>query len=120
MNSNPRDDGLGWIAIDFDGTLAEYDHYRGDDHTGAPIEAMVQLVRKWLREERDVRLFTARHPSPALRRWMREHLGEILPITATKDRHMQLLIDDRAIGTARNSGVLDAPERLKELKVEED
>ena len=114
--SNPRDAGLGWIGVDFDGTLAHYDGFKGSEHVGAPIEAMVKLVRKLLREDRDVRLFTARHPSPALRRWMKEHLGEVLPITSTKDHHMQLLIDDRAIGTKRNSGVLDAPERLEELK----
>lgn len=112
----PREDGLGWVGIDLDGTLAHYDGFKGEDHVGAPIEPMVKLVRKMLREGRDVRLFTARTPHPAVRRWMVEHLGALLPITNTKDHHMQLLIDDRAIGVERNTGVLDAPERLKELK----
>jgi len=115
-DAKDRADGDGWIGVDFDGTLATYDHYRGDEHTGEPIEPMVRLVRKWLREGKDVRLFTARKPHPALRRWMVEHLGALLPITATKDPGMQLLIDDRAIGVERNTGVLDKPERLKEVK----
>ena len=111
-----RKDGKGWVGIDFDGTLAHYDHYRGDEHTGEPIEPMVRLVRKLLLSGCDVRLFTARKPHPALRRWMKEHLGQVLPITNVKDPGMQLLIDDRAIGVERNTGALDAPERLKEIK----
>ena len=71
---------------------------------GAPIEPMVRRVRKWLREGRDVRLFTARKPHPALRRWMRDHLGEILPITNTKDHHLQFFLDDRAVQVERNTG----------------
>ena len=111
-----RQEGNGWIGVDLDGTLAHYDHYRGDEHVGAPIDAMVKRVRKWLREGKDVRLFTARKPHPAIRRWMVEHLGALLPITSVKDPGMQLLIDDRAIGVERNTGVLDNEDRLKEIK----
>lgn len=102
--SDPRAKGEGWIGVDFDGTLAHYDHFRGEDHVGTPVELMVRKVRKWLREGLDVRLFTARKPSPVLRKWMREHLGKILPITNVKDRHMQALYDDRAVGIKRNTG----------------
>lgn len=90
--------------MDFDGTLAHYDHYRGDEHTGAPIDEMVKRVRKWLAEGRDVRLFTARKPHPALRKWMQDHLGTVLKITNTKDSHMQVLYDDRAVNVKRNVG----------------
>lgn len=113
---NPRSKGDGWIGVDLDGTLAQYDHYRGDAHVGAPIPAMVQRVRAWIDEGRDVRLFTARKPHPAIRKWMQQHLGKVLPITHTKDYHMQLLIDDRAIGVQRNTGKLDTEQRLKELR----
>ena len=50
------------------------------------------------------RLFTARKPHPAIRRWMREHLGTALPITHTKDYMMQALYDDRAVQVRRNKG----------------
>lgn len=106
MNSL-REQGDGWIGVDFDGTLAHYDHFRGKDHVGAPIDKMVTRVRKWLAEGKDVRLFTARTPSPAIRKWMKDHLGQILPITNTKDRHMQALYDDRAVQVKRNTGETD-------------
>lgn len=104
MSTDPRKENHGWIGVDLDGTLAHYDKYRGDDHVGKPIEGMVKRVRQWIDEGRDVRLFTARKPHPAIRRWMAEHLGAILPITNTKDYHMQALYDDRAVQVERNTG----------------
>jgi hypothetical protein len=50
----------GWIAVDFDGTLARYDGWFGPDHLGEPIPAMVDRVKKWIAEGREVRVFTAR------------------------------------------------------------
>lgn len=103
---NPRDRGFGWVGIDFDGTLAHSDKQHGPEKLGEPIDSMVRKVRRMLREGRDVRLFTARKQEsyPALRRWMQEHLGEILQITNTKDHKMQALYDDRAVTVPRNSG----------------
>jgi len=113
--TDPRTPDKAWIGVDLDGTLAHYDHYRGDDFVGAPIEPMVRRVRKWVNDGKDVRLFTARAPHPAIRKWMRQHLGVILPITRTKDPSMVLLIDDRAVGVERNTGKLDNEARLKEV-----
>ena len=107
MANDNRDEGAGWIGVDLDGTLAHYDEYRGDAHVGKPIEPMVRRVRKWLHEGRDVRLFTARTPHPAIRRWMKEHLGQVLPITNTKDHKMQALYDDRVVQVERNTGLTD-------------
>lgn len=104
MRADPRKENDGWIGVDLDGTLAEYTTYKGDDHVGKPIDKMVKRVRKWLDEGRDVRLFTARKPHPAIRRWMVEHLGVALPITNVKDHHMQALYDDRAVQVERNTG----------------
>jgi len=112
---NPRDEHEGWIGVDLDGTLAHYDHFRGDDHIGAPVESMVKRVRKWIRDGVDVRLFTARQPSPVIRRWMRDHLGAILPITNTKDAHMQVLYDDRVVGVKRNTGEVFSDENEKQV-----
>ena len=102
-----------WVGVDFDGTLATYDHYRGDDHTGDPVEPMVKLVRKLLHDGVDVRLFTARKPHPALRKWMKEHLGVILPITNVKDPGMIVMYDDRAINVQRNTGKLSGAENVQ-------
>ena len=50
----------GWIGVDLDGTLAEYNGWQGPANIGAPIPAMVERVKAWLEEGRDVRIFTAR------------------------------------------------------------
>ena len=102
-----RDHGKGWVGVDFDGTLAQSGHDSGPEDVGLPIEPMVRRVRKWIRDGRDVRLLTARKPSPTLRRWMREHLGAILPITNKKDHDMQFLVDDRAVHAERDTGKIN-------------
>lgn len=102
-----------WIGVDFDGTLATYDHYRGDDHVGNPVEPMVRLVRKFLHDGVEVRLFTARKPHPVLRKWMKEHLGQVLPITNVKDPGMIAMYDDRAINVQRNTGKLSGAENVQ-------
>jgi hypothetical protein len=50
----------GWIGVDFDGTLATYGTWAGADHVGEPIAPMVERVKRWLAEGREVRIFTAR------------------------------------------------------------
>jgi hypothetical protein len=117
VTTDPRAEGDGWIGIDFDGTLARYDRYRGEAHFGEPIEPMVRRVRAWLRDGRDVRLFTARRASPGLRRWSAENLGRVLPVTATKDHELVALIDDRAVGAERNTGAVDENRLAELLKV---
>ena len=94
-----------WIGVDLDGTLAHYTGYKGDDHVGTPIAPMVQMVKRWLYEGKyEVRIFTARAPHPAIRKWCKEHLGQVLKITNTKDSGMIALYDDRAVGVKRNEG----------------
>ena len=117
----------GWIGVDLDGTLAEYHGWQGTDHIGAPIQSMVERVKQWLAEGRDVRIFTARawpsgtssafDPTPnnradeaykameVIRAWCFEHIGRTLPITCTKDYGMVELWDDRAVQVIPNTGI---------------
>lgn len=105
-----------WIGVDLDGTLAVYDGFKGETHIGAPILPMVIRVRLWLAAGLDVRLFTARaHEASeeclqAMRDWCREHLGQEIPITATKDHGMVAFYDDRAVQVARNTGAIISTE----------
>jgi hypothetical protein len=103
----------GWIGVDLDGTLAHYDDWEGIEHIGAPIGPMVKRVRAWLEQGIEVRIFTARvggspeqaaTARPYIERWCREHLGEVVPITATKDFGMYELWDDRAVQVECNTG----------------
>jgi len=56
----------GWIGVDFDCTLAEYHGWNGGE-LGPPIPAMVERVKAWLAEGREVRIFTARVAETGLR-----------------------------------------------------
>lgn len=103
----------GWIGVDLDGTLAEYHGYQGPAHIGAPIAPIVGKVKEWLAEGREVRIFTARvYDDPegvaeaAIRAWCKEHVGQELAVTCTKDFHMIWLVDDRAIAVETNTGRL--------------
>jgi hypothetical protein len=109
----------GWIGVDLDGTLAEYDEWRGPTEIGAPVPAMVERVKRWLGEGREVRIFTARAflgPGQdlvvrAIQEWSREHLGAVLLITCIKDFGMIELWDDRAVSVEPNTGRQLAPSR---------
>ena len=116
----------GWIAVDLDGTLAYYDHWRGPAHIGDPIPAMLRRVKKWVAEGYDVRIFTARcdggkvalsmgNPDGAQVRdvdvvrkhiedWCLMHVGCVLPITNVKDYGMIEQWDDRAVQVEPNTG----------------
>jgi hypothetical protein len=102
----------GWIGVDFDGTLAEYHGWVPG--LGAPVAAMVERVKAWRAEGREVRIMTARASVPDDRQraaqvalieaWCVEHLGEVLPVTNEKDLAMLELWDDRAVTVEENTG----------------
>lgn len=109
----------GWIAVDFDGTLAVYNGWVSPEHTGEPIQPMVDRVKGWIEEGKDVRIFTARiYAAPdnadmqwkaarsllAIQSWSQMYLGKILPVTCTKDFGMIELWDDRCTQVEPNTG----------------
>lgn len=107
-----------WIGVDLDGTLVEYHGWVDSGHLGAPITPMVERIREWLAEGVDVRIFTARvgpnqYPdcegcirksTEAINAFCLEAFGRTLPLTATKDRFMFELWDDRCVCVGRNRG----------------
>lgn len=98
----------GWIAVDLDGTLAEYDHWRGVEHIGDPIRPMVTRVKSWLDKGLRVKIFTARasvpEAVPHIVKWCQTHLGHRLEVTDRKDMDMRQLWDDRAVTVEFNTG----------------
>jgi len=122
----------GWIGVDLDATLAHYDHWRGIDHIGKPIPAMVERVQGWIAQGINVRIMTARvYPLPVTHTcdginlnsanltdrekeaykaahfiflWCEEHIGDRLPVTCQKDLSMVSLWDDRAVQVEPNTG----------------
>lgn len=105
----------GWIGVDLDGTLAQYDGWKGPNHIGPPVPKMVARVKKWLADGWEVRIFTARVSTPdarerdsviaAINSWCRVNFGQVLPITNVKDYGMVELWDDRAVQVEQNTGV---------------
>lgn len=96
----------GVIAVDLDGTLAEYDRWRGPEHVGRPIKRMRIRVVRWLAEGREVVILTARTQDsyPAIRKWCLKHLHQELPITNEKHWSMTEIWDDRAVQVIPNTG----------------
>lgn len=102
----------GWIAVDLDGTLAEYHGWVSEEHIGAPVAPMVERVKEWLAAGREVRVFTARVAGEEAQRiksfieaWCLEYVGVILPVTNKKDYGMIELWDDRCIQVIPNKGL---------------
>ena len=116
-----------WIAVDLDGTLAEYHGWVNTFHIGPPIPAMVARVKAWLAGGKDVRIFTARVDGAVgggsgnadvdqryrdvdtitkmIQDWCEEHVGARLPVTCKKDYGMVELWDDRCVQVIPNTGV---------------
>lgn len=99
------------ILVDLDGTLAHAPRGAFDPtHIGLPVQPMLNRVRKWLSEGKDVRIFTARADKPesvkAIRAWL-DNLGlqAITEITNQKDYNTAEIYDDRAITIIRDMGI---------------
>lgn len=96
-----------WIGVDLDGTLAEYTSSKNKS-IGDPIEPMMQRVKQWIDDGKEVRIFTARASDEdqikAVAKWLsNQGIGD-LAITNVKDFDMIELWDDKAIRVKRNTG----------------
>lgn len=101
----------GWVGVDLDGTLAHYEGWNGG--IGRPIMPMVERVKQWLAEGREVRICTARvsqaeegwvDQERQIKAWCKEHIGVELAVTCSKDFAMVELWDDRAVTVEMNTG----------------
>ncbi len=124
QHKDPAGAGRKWIAVDLDGTLAE-DCTVPEDvwRIGAPIPAMVDMVKAWMANGFEVRIFTARvgccggtssiatdddrfadHQRRLIENWCITVFGVPLKVTATKDFQMIALYDDRCVPVETNTG----------------
>lgn len=101
----------GWIAVDLDGTLAQYDEWRGEDHIGEPIEKMVRRILYWVEQGIEVKIFTARasnDPTGKIKKiiqnWLVKNGMPKLEITCQKDYGMIECWDDRSVQVIPNTG----------------
>lgn len=125
--------GKSWIGVDLDGTLATYDKWVNWNIFGEPIKPMVDRIKIWIKEGKEVKIFTARVAfdtdicvlsgekftkqmmTEAIQNWCSEVIPNWRPeITATKDFNMIELWDDRAIQVIPNTGISLAEAHLAE------
>lgn len=117
----------GWIAVDLDGTLAIYENWHKNEWSiGRPIPQMVDRVKQWILEGKEVKILTARAGLTAARndkdgqsatleyknkqvilinQWCLKVFGQKLPVTACKDFKMIEYWDDRCIQVIPNTGI---------------
>lgn len=119
-----------WIGVDLDGTLARFACDWATDYRniGEPVPAMVERVRGWIDEGREVRIMTARADRnwkrgsskelvqlddkayaeviKSIETWCETNLGKRLPVTNCKDYDMEVLYDDRARQVEKDTGRL--------------
>lgn len=107
----PTRDEPAWIGVDLDGTLARYEGWKGIEHIGEPVPAMLDKVQKLLESGKPVRIFTARvsgadapEASEHIAKWCKKHLGRVLPITHEKTMSCEEIWDDRAKQVRKNEG----------------
>jgi len=99
-----------WTGVDLDGTLAYYNRASSYERIGAPVPAMLALVKKMINNGIRVKIFTARVQDPEqvliIQKWLKDNGLPELEITNVKDFNMQRLYDDRCIQVERNTGRL--------------
>ena len=99
-----------WIGVDLDGTLAMWDGWKGHEHIGEPIPAMLERVKRWIKMDIEVRVFTARASVPEhiepVEKWLKKNGLGGLRVTNEKDYRMLQLWDDRCVQVIPNSGEL--------------
>ena len=113
-----------WVGVDLDGTLAEFDGWKGVEHIGRPIHAVVENVKRLLMSGHNVKIFTARahEGAPAVKaihNFLFQNGIPKLEVTATKDFDMLFCIDDRALQVVSNKGIF-VQDEVKRLKRELD
>ena len=112
--------------VDLDGTLAEYDGWKGHLHIGNPIPKMLKRVLRWIKQEDEVVIFTARispesrftkakdveETIKAVEDWCVKYIGQKLKVTCEKG-YFDKCYDDRSEHISRNKG-MTREERLLE------
>lgn len=98
-----------WIGVDLDGTLVHFNGWRGFEHVGKPVPAMLKRVREWLDKGYRVKIVTARaaHPEgiPPVRKWLKKQGLEQMEVTNCIDNDLIELWDDRGVQILTNKGI---------------
>lgn len=104
-------------AVDWDGTLVEYNGYKGPGEYGPPVPSMLARIKGWLAGGHEVIIYTSRvsvehNPErvilecKAIDHALASMGLPLLQITANKYMRIDEFWDDRAIRVMRNTGTI--------------
>lgn len=90
------------IFVDLDGTLAQYNGWKGISDIGNPVPVMANRVKQWLNSGDTVKIFTARVSQKhdgrdiklakqAIKEWTLKHFGKALEAVSDKDRSTKVM-----------------------------
>ena len=99
------------IAVDFDGTLAQYEEGQPLGFIGEPVWRMVRWVQYQLALGNQVEIFTARiyqneQAIPQIQDWLEDAGLPRLPVGNIKRPDFSLFVDDRARQCLKNEGII--------------
>lgn len=103
------------IAVDLDGTLAEYHGERDNTFIGKPIPAMVGKVRAASERGATIYIFTSRLAQPIMNdeqmdlipNWLDSNYIPYEKVTGVKLQEIDEFWDDRAVGVVKNTGIFN-------------
>lgn len=104
----------GYILVDLDHTLGHYTTHKEQGlNIGDPIPAMVERIKRWLKDGEDVRIFTARasradfkgsDEEKMIQEWCESVFGHPLQIQNWKCFDCKAIWDNIAVTVEVNSG----------------
>jgi hypothetical protein len=83
------------VAIDFDGVLADYRGWQGDEITGSPIAGAREFIKTLLAENYEVIIFSTRKFS-VVHQWLAIHDFPLNVVITDRKLPALCYIDDRA------------------------
>ena len=103
-----------WLAVDLDGTLAQYHGWVSEEHIGEPVVSIVAAINARRAAGWKVAIFTARvsgdagesyRAEAAIWKWLDFYNIKVEGITCTKHKHFSEFWDDRARQVIFNKGL---------------
>lgn len=94
-----------WIAVDFDGVLANYSGYKGKDVLGSPMPGAARAIGELKKRGWRVLVYTTRPVTPKLKQWFKRHriaydainTNSMNPPNTSVKPRVDVWLDDRAV-----------------------
>lgn len=93
------------VAVDFDGTIAKFDGWKGEEHIGDPIPGAKEALTKLKEQGHVIIVYTCRKRTDLVEKWLQEHgipydyvnENPVGPETHPSKLYADYYIDDSAV-----------------------